>query len=127
MEQANLLRPTLGSHALRSLEDALKRLQNLLKGGIVSAMQNVRLHAYFSGSVQGVFFRSATVKIARRFEITGWVRNLFDGRVELLAEGGKRTLLEFINELLRYPNARVTDQVLEWLEATGEYVSFEKI
>jgi len=46
-----------------------------------------RLHIYFSGRVQGVGFRYTTRQLARGLDLRGWVRNLPDGRVEMLAEG----------------------------------------
>ena len=46
-----------------------------------------RFHAYYSGSVQGVGFRFAAQRAASNFGLTGWVRNLGDGRVEVLCEG----------------------------------------
>ena len=50
--------------------------------------ENVRIEAYFSGHVQGVGFRFTSIDIAERFpEIAGFVRNLADGRVEVVAEG----------------------------------------
>ena len=46
-----------------------------------------RVHIYVSGIVQGVFFRANAVHKAEQLGITGWVKNLPDGRVELIAEG----------------------------------------
>ena len=54
------------------------------------------VHVYFSGHVQGVGFRYATVRVARDFEVAGYVRNLPDGRVELEAEGDAATLDAFV-------------------------------
>jgi len=48
-----------------------------------------RAHIFVSGWVQGVFFRDQTQKWAVSLQITGWVRNLKDGRVEVIAEGEK--------------------------------------
>lgn len=48
---------------------------------------NKRYHVWISGRVQGVFFRANTVTQARTLGLTGWVRNLPDGRVEALFEG----------------------------------------
>jgi acylphosphatase len=47
----------------------------------------IRRHAFFSGRVQGVGFRYTTADLARGFDVAGFVRNLPDGRVELVAEG----------------------------------------
>ena len=51
--------------------------------------QVYKVSVYFTGHVQGVGFRWTTEGIARRFEVTGQVMNLADGRVHLEAEGGK--------------------------------------
>ena len=47
----------------------------------------IRARAYFSGHVQGVGFRATTRQIASQFSVTGYVKNLADGRVEAVAEG----------------------------------------
>ena len=57
-----------------------------------------KMHAYVSGKVQGVFFRSNTADMANRLGVKGWVRNLNNGKVEVLAEGSKAKL----NELLKW-------------------------
>jgi acylphosphatase len=46
-----------------------------------------RVHVYISGRVQGVFFRAETQRAATGFNLTGWVRNVPDGRVEAVFEG----------------------------------------
>lgn len=46
-----------------------------------------RVHVYISGLVQGVFFRAATRRSAADLNLTGWVRNMEDGRVEAVLEG----------------------------------------
>ncbi|WP_439861387.1 acylphosphatase [Pseudomonas sp. MBLB4136] len=50
-------------------------------------MARICLHGYVSGLVQGVYFRQSTVEQAEQLQLSGWVRNLDDGRVEVLAEG----------------------------------------
>jgi acylphosphatase len=61
-------------------------------------MNDPVLHAtvYFSGHVQGVGFRYATLQVAKEFDVAGYVQNLPDGRVLLEAEGLARTVDEFI-------------------------------
>ncbi len=88
-------------------------------------MNHQRLHILVSGVVQGVFFRDNTVKQAHHLRLKGWVRNLMDGRVEILAEG-PRTELEELLEWATHgpPQANVTDIQTEWLEAQGNLEAF---
>lgn len=53
------------------------------------------IHCYISGKVQGVFFRQATKDCAQQYSITGWVRNLTDGRVEVTAYGNEEAISQF--------------------------------
>ena len=67
-------------------------------------------HFLVSGQVQGVFFRASTEAAARRLGLTGWVRNLRDGRVELVACGEQAPLEELERWLWQGPpRARVTE------------------
>ena len=50
-------------------------------------MVQKRVHIFVTGRVQGVFFRQATRVIAIKNNVTGWVKNLDDGRVEIMIEG----------------------------------------
>ena len=58
-----------------------------------------RMQVFFSGTVQGVGFRFTAERLARRFPITGFVRNLEDGRVEVTAEGEETSLVEFLTAI----------------------------
>lgn len=88
--------------------------------------KKVRAHIFVSGHVQGVFYRAYAQEVARNLEITGWVRNIADGRVEIVAEGVKAKLEEFIKKLRGGPAAaRPGDIEVEWLTATGEFSDFE--
>jgi acylphosphatase len=85
----------------------------------------VRAHMFVSGRVQGVFFRSETQDEALRHNITGWVRNLPDGRVEAIFEGEKDrvdSLIEFFRR--GPPGARVTRVNVAWEGYTGEFKTF---
>ncbi|HEX9902090.1 MAG TPA: acylphosphatase [Acidobacteriota bacterium] len=88
-------------------------------------IEKKRAHLFVSGLVQGVFFRDHTQRWASSLGLTGWVRNLGDGRVEALAEGPEADLQAFIS-LLRQgpPQARVEDIELEWELYQGEFNDF---
>ncbi|MDA3850579.1 MAG: acylphosphatase [Spirochaetaceae bacterium] len=62
------------------------------------------LYFRVSGRVQGVGFRYFTQRTARRFGLTGWVRNCFDGSVELEAQGPEESLKQLEDELRRGPS-----------------------
>lgn len=51
---------------------------------------------YFSGRVQGVGFRYQTLQVAKEYEVSGWVANLADGRVQLEAEGRPQEVQDFV-------------------------------
>jgi acylphosphatase len=84
-----------------------------------------RLHALVSGRVQGVSFRYFVLEQAAELDVNGWVRNRWDGSVEVAAEG-PRHKLEQLLQLLRQgpPMAKVEDVDFSWLEASGEFIGF---
>ena len=84
-----------------------------------------RLHAQIEGHVQGVGFRYFTLEQARRLGLTGWVRNMPNGHVEVCAEGSRQDLEEFLRKLYEGPSgAYVRDIRYEYLPPTGEDYSF---
>jgi len=85
----------------------------------------LRIHAFVSGIVQGVFFRSETRRIAKNLAIKGWVKNLPDGRVEVVAEGEKDDIENLIEFLKQGPaSARVDNVDVETEEYRGEFEDF---
>ena len=85
-----------------------------------------RLHVYFSGHVQGVGFRYSVKQLSLEFDVTGSVKNLPDGRVELVAEGERDELETFQAAI---PDAGLRRFIREtqshWSEGTGEYRGFD--
>lgn len=78
-----------------------------------------------SGGVQGVGFRFFAQRAAARHQVTGYVRNLADGRVEALAEGHPESVEAFRHELETGPAFATVDVVEELnVEPTGSYSSF---
>jgi len=87
-----------------------------------------RVHIIVSGRVQGVFFRDFTRQQANNLGITGWVKNLPDGKVQIVAEGDKDKLLQLIEAVKVGPSsAKVKDCQIKWLEFSGEFRDFEII
>lgn len=87
--------------------------------------KNIRQEVFFTGRVQGVGFRYTTSRIAGDFSVTGFVRNLADGRVHLVAEGTPREITRFIaaiEEQMR-GNIQHADKSIK-TEGTGEFDSF---
>jgi acylphosphatase len=84
-----------------------------------------RVHVYISGRVQGVFFRAETQRAAQGFNITGWVRNLADGRVEAVLEGEDKNVDKMIAWCHKGPSAaRVEEVLIEGKPYTGEFRDF---
>ena len=85
-----------------------------------------RLHVVIDGRVQGVGFRNYVMTKADLLELTGWVRNVGDNQVEVLAEGETGRLTIFLDYLRRGPrSAFVTNLSQSWEPATGEFSYFD--
>ena len=85
-----------------------------------------RAQVFYTGRVQGVGFRYGTREVACGYEVTGYVRNLADGRVELVAEGEEPEIRAFLqgiadSQLGNYIRGADTN----WVTPTGEFRGFE--
>ncbi len=88
----------------------------------------VRAHVFFSGRVQGVFFRKTIWIKARKLGIFGWVKNLPDKRVEAIFEGEKEKIQELVNNIEKgNPLIKVDNIDLEWKDYRGEFEDFKVI
>ena len=88
-------------------------------------MANKRVQLFIRGRVQGVFFRAATQREARRLGIGGWVKNRNDGSIELLAEGEEEAIKEIVSWANHGPTAARVDHVdVRWRGYTGEFPEF---
>lgn len=93
-----------------------------------------RVHVLYSGHVQGVGFRWRTTRCAAAFDanasavnapaVNGWVRNLSDGRVELVAEGDRATLEAFLASVRGEMGALIRDERATWGPARGDLAPF---
>lgn len=87
-------------------------------------MASKRVHVFYSGRVQGIGFRFTAEAIARDLGVVGWVRNLRDGRVEVIAEGEEKTLKVFLEKIAQEMSGYISDTDLSWSEPTGEFDDF---
>ena len=85
-----------------------------------------RVRATVRGRVQGVGFRASAAREGRRLQLGGWVRNDYDGSVEVLAEGPAEAVDRFVAWLRQGPpSAHVAEVELQWLPPAGDLASFE--
>ncbi len=85
----------------------------------------VRRTVHFSGRVQGVGFRFTTQHIAEQFDVTGLVRNLSDGRVEIVAEGQVVEIDRFLQAIHDNIGGHITGSTSTIAPHTGEFQRFE--
>lgn len=84
----------------------------------------IRRIVHFSGRVQGVGFRYTTQRVAAGLGVTGYVRNLPDGRVELVAEGVEEELDRFQHAIDEAMPGHITETTVTQSPPTGEFASF---
>lgn len=88
-------------------------------------MDEVRAHLLIEGRVQGVFYRAFTRDLAHDLGLKGWVKNLYDGRVEAVFEGKKELIEQAIKECYSGPpGARVTNIDVKWETFQGDLKGF---
>ena len=87
--------------------------------------QDYRLHALITGMVQGVGFRFFVLRSAEELGLAGWVRNRWDGRVEVAAEGPHDALNKLLLKLRRGPmSAQVENVEYDFSDSKGEFKQF---
>jgi acylphosphatase len=88
-------------------------------------MADQQLHAIVEGHVQGVGFRYFVLEVAQQLQLTGWVRNLVNGNVELVAEGNRADLDKLFSAVQSgSPGSMVTNVVNDWLPAQSTFTLF---
>ncbi|MEA1950702.1 MAG: acylphosphatase [Planctomycetota bacterium] len=84
-----------------------------------------RITVYFSGTVQGVGFRFTARRVAGRFAVTGFVRNMSDGRVEVVAEGSIREIRAFIEAIRAEMGHYISNAEENRSPADGRFKNFD--
>lgn len=93
---------------------------------MVMVNSSKRVHVFYSGRVQGVGFRYTAQDIAMSLGLTGWIKNLEDGRVEIVAEGKEEDLKEFLDKISKGQLSRyIKDVELSLEKPTREFDSFD--
>lgn len=83
------------------------------------------LHAFIEGHVQGVGFRYFVKENADKLHLTGWVRNRYDGSVEVMAEGSQDALGQLLDVLHSGPSRSIVTNVkVDWSHTLGQYKQF---
>jgi len=85
----------------------------------------IRRHVYYHGNVQGVGFRYSTVRRAAVFKVTGFVRNMMDGRVEVVVEGNSQEVGSFLAALADEMRRYIIDMQAQDEPYAGEFDRFD--
>lgn len=89
--------------------------------------ENIQAHIFYSGMVQGIGFRYTTHRIAVSLGLKGWVRNLPDGRVEILTEGRKDAIESLMKELGTHFGSYIRDKQYTPQNAQGQFKDFQVV
>ena len=82
-------------------------------------------HILFSGRVQGVSFRYTTQRLALKVGVTGWVRNLEDGRVELTAQGDITLLQDFLAQIEQHFATNIAQKKVTEMQVSATFSDFQ--
>ena len=85
----------------------------------------VRWHVIFIGRVQGVGFRFTCIEVGKRHDVSGWVKNLSDGSVEMIVEGKHNSIRDYVTDVCDSTHGRVDDREIVKSQATGEFQSMQ--
>lgn len=90
--------------------------------------ENVQIHIRVDGHVQGVGFRYFVYDFAQSKSLCGWVRNRYNGEVEVLAEGSRAELEDLLEHVRRGPSrSMVTEVKFDWSSASNLYDKFSML
>lgn len=87
----------------------------------------VQAHIFFSGTVQGVGFRYTTHQMASSLNLKGWVKNLPDGRVEILVEGPKSEIEDLCKRIEAHFDGYIRQKTINFFDAQNQLKSFQVV
>jgi acylphosphatase len=88
-------------------------------------MDQLAKHIIFSGQVQGVGFRFTAFNMANRHQLTGFVRNLPDGTVEMLIQGTSGAIDDYIRDIKEYFSGYIRETKIKEIPSNSQYKDFE--
>ena len=91
----------------------------------MQSSSNQRKIVHYGGQVQGVGFRYTAQRISQQYEVVGYVRNLRDGRVEIVAESSPECLAKFLDSIAEAMSGYIQETQIDLLPWTGEFDRFE--
>ena len=80
---------------------------------------------FYSGTVQGVGFRYTVQRFADQLRLTGWVRNLPDGRVELEVQGDRTVIEQLLKQIDQRYDGSIKDRQVDWSPPQGKFTDFQ--
>ena len=87
-------------------------------------MTTTQSHIFYSGTVQGIGFRYTVQRLASSLKLTGWVKNLSDGRVEILAEGNQEDIEKLMQQIAGKFQGYIKDKEVSLAPALGKFTDF---
>ncbi len=85
----------------------------------------IQAHIFFSGTVQGIGFRYTVRQVAKESGLTGWVRNLSDGRVEMVAEGPQEKVEQAIRDIEDHFDGYIRSKDVRFEKSSDRHQEFK--
>ena len=82
-------------------------------------------HIFYSGTVQGIGFRYTTSEMAQELGLCGWVKNLPDGRVEIVAEGKKNVIEQLMQEVEKHFGGYIKNKQMDFSPPQNKFKDFQ--